>query len=117
MQSLLARNKNPSCKWNFSKPLPSQHLENGSAKHVSVAYKSLILSSPRILESSCESKAWRLDKASATTLSFPFLYLTMYGKDSMKSLHLACLLFNFSWPFKCFKDSWSECITNSLGKR
>jgi len=30
---LLARNKNPSCKWNFSHPLPLQHLEYGSAKY------------------------------------------------------------------------------------
>ena len=34
-----------------------QHLEYGSTKYESVAYKSFILSKPRILESSCESKA------------------------------------------------------------
>jgi hypothetical protein len=56
MQSLLARNKNPSCKWNFSHPLPPQHLEYGLAKYELVAYKSFILSKPRILASSCESK-------------------------------------------------------------
>jgi hypothetical protein len=57
MQSLLAQNKNPSCKWNFCQPLPAQHLENGSAKYESVAYKSLILSKQKILTSSWVSKA------------------------------------------------------------
>jgi hypothetical protein len=61
----------------FSQPLPAQHFENGSAKYESVAYKSLILSKQKNLASSWSSKAWRLDKASATTLSFPFLYLTI----------------------------------------
>jgi hypothetical protein len=57
MQSLLARNKNPSSKWNFSQPLPTQHFENGSANYDSVAYKSLILSKPKILASSWINKA------------------------------------------------------------
>jgi hypothetical protein len=57
MQSLLARNKNHSCKWNFTQPLPAQHFDNGSAKYESVAYKTLILSKPKILASSWVSKA------------------------------------------------------------
>jgi hypothetical protein len=77
MQSLLYRNKKPSCKWNFFQPLPSQHLENDSAKYESIACKFLILSKQKFFASNWDNKAWRRDKASTKILSFPFLYLTM----------------------------------------
>jgi hypothetical protein len=42
--------------------------------------------------------------------SFPCLYLITYGKVSINSTHLACLLLILPCPFKCFNDLWSECI-------
>jgi hypothetical protein len=78
--------RNQSWKWNFSQPFPWEHLEYGAAKYESWAYTSLILSNPRTLISSSASKTCRRDKASATTLYLPFLYLTILGKDSINSL-------------------------------
>ena len=93
MHRRLALNKNPSLIINLFYVRPSLQFSNTSLKSGSSAYCSFIDSSPKIRQSSWDSKVYHLDKASAITLSFPFLCLIISGKDSINSTHLACLRF------------------------
>jgi hypothetical protein len=75
MHSLLARNTNPSWTTNLFHAFPSLQCSKTSLKLASFTYYVLIVSKPKILQSSCVNKVYRLDKAPAMTFSFPFLCL------------------------------------------
>jgi hypothetical protein len=75
MHSLLARNTNPSLMMNLFHAFPSLQCSKTSLKSASFTYCVLIVSKPKILQSSCVNKVYHLDKASAMMFSFPFLCL------------------------------------------
>jgi hypothetical protein len=98
----------------LAETLHSSYIE---PKSLSSRYNSLIYSNPNNLVVRLLRRTYLHDQASATTFSWPCLYLITYGKVSINSIHLACHLFSLPWPFKCFNDWWSVCITNSQGHR